>query len=337
MKNSYLLLLIPLAVLFILSGCIQPTWCGDGSCNGNEDSYNCPQDCGYPEKTVILTVQVMDSTGSLGLHAYVSVTRIKEGIPVSGWGGETDQNGKILFEVPQYSDFDVTASADGYNSQTKSISTVNSAADLLLELEPTGDNLLPKIQDDTLYYLDAGIETQIPLIVEVSLGKNFVIVRGEPIIIDINLDLNYVDIWYNETDPTTPADVSVPLIGTENVRTLGASPVILSFWAVPAKYVFYYEISSNRGYFLLSEGEWGDLETHKVAFEGTHDANLENQIQQFYLPDRTSHDFISTFLGMTEHLNEGDLLKFYAKFVKDKGTTEEKVIVVDTSTGNQTN
>jgi len=96
MKNSYLLLLIPLAVLFILSGCTQPTWCGDGTCNTNEDQYNCPQDCGYPEDVGYLEVTLLDVNTSapiVGAQVEVGENLIPDGCGIKIEEGTTTVSG----------------------------------------------------------------------------------------------------------------------------------------------------------------------------------------------------------------------------------------------------
>ncbi len=122
MKKIIFALLI--LAIFLLSACISPTYCGDGICQVNEDSQNCPEDCGIVDSNSIV-VKVFNEglERTIIKQAFVEALCFEgeEALSLSVPNPPQGENGYRI-QIPDFCEKIVlTAKAIGYRKEVKEI------------------------------------------------------------------------------------------------------------------------------------------------------------------------------------------------------------------------
>lgn len=122
-KTSFIIVSILAVLLVMLSGCVVPPVCGDGLCEEGENSYNCPQDCGFPPVQSKLTVIVSDAdSGEPIPFAKVIVSgECEVGKPCgTAVMKETDKMGEATFNL-NAGRYTISVSKEGYTDYSDDI------------------------------------------------------------------------------------------------------------------------------------------------------------------------------------------------------------------------
>ncbi|MBN2067517.1 MAG: carboxypeptidase regulatory-like domain-containing protein [Candidatus Diapherotrites archaeon] len=136
-KGIYATLIIAIIAVVLLSGCTD-TVCGDGVCEGSEDSFNCEEDCGPPIICGNGSCERGEDANNCPADCYpsgylsVTVTNSETGMPIQGAyvlvtniysepkaEGTTDANGIALIRDLKPERYLVTISKTGYITSEK--------------------------------------------------------------------------------------------------------------------------------------------------------------------------------------------------------------------------
>lgn len=123
MQKRLILPLLIIVAFILISGCVQPQYCGDGICNGNETNATCPTDCASQIGYGFLNVDVTNSNTQMPIEAATVAAwdnPLGDGIIPDGAVPYTTQitnsSGKAMLRLESDKNYAIGVIAEGYKT-----------------------------------------------------------------------------------------------------------------------------------------------------------------------------------------------------------------------------